>query len=125
MKSLLSTDIVTKIAYVGNKLSTCFSVKGITEFKHNHEIIYPGRCPEIGCNGHYLEETGLRISEGVLEHAGRDPNSHLFKHSVESRHQILDMNKYKITEKGYKNNVRKQKIAEALLIKEMRSTLSN
>ena len=28
MKSLLPTDIVAKIAYVGNKLSTCFRVKG-------------------------------------------------------------------------------------------------
>ena len=34
------------------------------------------------------------------------------------------MNKYKIIEKGYKNNVRKQKIAEALLIKQMKPTLN-
>ena len=74
MKSLLPTDIVTKIAYVGNELSTCFCVKGVTKFKHNHEIIYQSRCLEIGCNDHYLGETGLTISERVLDHAGRDPN---------------------------------------------------
>ena len=34
------------------------------------------------------------------------------------------MNIYKIVEKGYNNNVRKQKIAEALLIKEMKPTPS-
>ena len=34
------------------------------------------------------------------------------------------MNNYKIVEKGYNNNVRKRKIAEALLIKEMKPTLS-
>ena len=52
MKNLLPPDIVTKIAYVGNKLSTCFRVKEVHKFKHNHNMIYQGRCPEIGCNDH-------------------------------------------------------------------------
>ena len=52
MKSLFPTGIVTKIAYVITKLSTCFRVKDITEFKHNHDIIYQGRCPKIGCKDH-------------------------------------------------------------------------
>ena len=34
-------------------------------------------------NDHYVAETGRKISERALEHTGRDPNSHLFKHSVE------------------------------------------
>ena len=29
-----------------------------------------------------------------IYHAGRDPNSHLFKHSVESGYPVLDMNNY-------------------------------
>ena len=120
MKCLLPTGIVTKIAYLGNKLSTCFRVTDITEFKHNHDIIYQGRCPEIGCNDHYLGETGHGISERVLDNAGRDQNSHLFKHSIERGNPVLDINSYKTIEKGYKNNVRKRKIAEALLIKEMK-----
>ena len=123
MKCLLLKDIVTEIAYAGNKLSSCFRVKDVTEFKHNHDIIYQGRCPEIGCNDHYPGETGRRISERVLDHAGRDHNSHLFKHSIESGHPVLDMSNYRIVEKGYKNNVRKRKIAEALLIKEMKPIL--
>ena len=32
MKSLLPTGTVTKIAYVGNKLISCFRVKDVTEF---------------------------------------------------------------------------------------------
>ena len=35
------------------------------------------------------------------------------------------MNNYKTIETGYKNNVRKQKISEALLIEEMKPTLNN
>ena len=123
MNSLLPKRCVTKISCVGNELSTCFCVKDVTEFKQNHDI-YQGRCPEIGCNDHYLGETGRRISERVLDHAGRDPNSHLFKHSVESGHPVSDKNNYKIIEKGYRNNVRKRKTAEALLIKEMKPTLN-
>ena len=108
MKTLLPTGMVTKIAYVGNKLSTCFRVTDVTKFKHNFDIIYQGRCLEIGFNDHYLGETGHRISERVLNNAGRDPNLHLLKYSVESRHPVLDMNDYKVIEKGYKNNARKQ-----------------
>ena len=62
MKYLLPTGIVTKIAYVGNKLSTCFRVKDVTEFKHNHDIICQGICPKIRYNDHYLGETSRRIS---------------------------------------------------------------
>ena len=72
---------------------------------NNHNIIHQGRCPESGCNDHYLGETGRMISERVLDHARRDPNSHLFKHSVESGRQVLDKSNYKIIEKGYRNNV--------------------
>ena len=95
IKSLLPTDTVTKIAYVGNKLSIFFRVKGITEFKHNHDIICQGICPEIVCNDHYLEATCRRISKRVLDYAGRNPNSHIFKHFVESEHPVLDIRIYK------------------------------
>ena len=46
-----------------------------------------------------------------------DTNSHLFKHSVQSGHSVLDMSNYKIIQKGYENIVRKGNIAEAFLIK--------
>ena len=75
----------------------------------------------MGCNDHYLEEIVRRISERVLGHAGRDQNSYLFKYFIESGHAVLDMNNYKVIEKAYKINARKQKIAEALLIKEINS----
>ena len=92
IKCLYSTHIVTKIAYVGNNLSTCFRVKDFTKSKHNHDIIYQGKYTEIGCNDHYLAENGHRILERVLDHAGRDQNSHLFKLSIESGHPVLNMN---------------------------------
>ena len=72
----------------------------------------------------YLGETGRKTSERVLDHAGRDPNSHLFKNSVESGHPVLDMNNYKIIEKRYEKNATKQKIAEELLLVKMKPTLN-
>ena len=112
MKCLLPTGIATKIAYLGNKLITCFRVKDVTEFKHNHDIIYQGRCLEIGCNDHYLGETGFRISERVLDHAERDQNPYLFKHSIESGDPVLDMNNYKIIEKEYKTMLENRKFLQ-------------
>ena len=44
IKSLLRVRIVNKI---GNKFSSCFRVKNVTEFKHHHEIIYKRRCAKI------------------------------------------------------------------------------
>ena len=48
-----------------------FSCENVTKFKDNHDVIYQGRSPKIGCNDHYLGETDRRISERVLDHAGR------------------------------------------------------
>ena len=100
-------------------------MKDVTEFKYNHGIIFQGRSPIIGSNDHYLGETGCRILQRELDQSEKDQNSRLFKHSKESGHPVLDMNNYKIFKKGYRNNIRKRKIVEALLIKEVKPTLNN
>ena len=64
------------------------------KFKHNHGIIYKGRCPKIGYNDHYPGETGARILDRVLDNARRDSNSHLFKYSLENGKTGLHMNNY-------------------------------
>ena len=124
MKTLLPTNIRTKIAFTGSKLSTCFQVKDKTKFEHNHDIIYHGICPETDCSENYIGETARRISERVKDHAGKDVHSHLFKHAVESGHKVLDVTNYSIIGKGYGNNIKRRKIAEALLIKEIKPTLN-
>ena len=55
-------------------------------------MIYLGSQSEIGCNDHYLGKTDREISERVLDHTGRNQNMHLFKHSIDFGHPILDMN---------------------------------
>lgn len=49
---------------------------------------------------------------------------HLFKHAVESGDEVLVVANYSITGKGYRNKVRKGKIAKALLSKEKKATLN-
>ena len=122
MKTLLPTNIRTKIVFTGSKLSTCFQDK--TKFEHNHDIVYHGICPETDCSENYIGKTARRISERVKDHTGKDVHSHLFKHAVESGHKVLNVTNYSIIGKGYGNNIKKRKIAEALLIKEIKSTLN-
>ena len=99
-------------------------MKDKTKFEHNHDIVYHGICPETDCSENYIGETARRISERVKDHRGKDVHSHLFKHTVESGHKVLDVTNYSIIGKGYGNNIKKRKIAEALLIKEIKPTLN-
>ena len=119
---MLPTNIRTKIAFTGSKLSTCFQVKDKTKFEHNHDIVYHGICPETDCSENYIGETARRISERVKDHTGKDVHSHLFKHAVESGHEVLDVTNYSIIGKGYGINIKKRKIVEKLLIKEIKPT---
>ena len=57
-------------------------------------------------------------------HTRKYINSHLYKHSIETGHQTLEISDYRIIGNGYKNNGNKRKIAEALLIKELKPTLN-
>ena len=107
-----------------NDLFWSIKVKVKTKFEHNHDIVYHGICAETDCSENYIGETARRISERVKDHTGKDVHSHLFKHAVESGHKVLDVTNYSIIGKGYGNNIKKRKIAEALLIKEIKPTLN-
>ena len=86
--------------------------------------MYHGNCPENGCPENYVGETARRISERALDHTGKDNNSHLYKQSIKKGHQTLEISDYQIIGNRYGNNWNKRKTAEALLIKELKPTLS-
>ena len=121
---MLPQCIAPRVVFTGSKLSSKFQIKDKTIFSHNHDIIYHGNCPENGCADNYIGETIKRISERVLDHTGKNVNSHFYKHSIETGHQTLEINDYRIIGNGYGNNWKKRKIAEALLIKELKATLN-
>ena len=60
----------------------------------------------------------------MKDHNGQDRNSHLFKYSVESRHDPVLKNDFRIIGEGYRNNTSRRKIAEALFTKEMKPSLN-
>ena len=75
-------------------------------------------------NENYIGETGRRISERIIDHAGRDLKSYVYKHCIETGHRSPDINDFKIIDSNFRKNVFKRKIVEALLIKQSNRTLN-
>ena len=96
-RNLLPQCVVSKVVVTGNKFTR-------TTFSHNHDIIYHGNCLENGYPDNYVEETARRISERVFDHTGKDINSHLYKYSIETGHQALEISDYRIIGNTYENN---------------------
>ena len=86
--------------------------------------MYLGTCPENNCPDNYVGESARCISERIIDHNGRDQNSHLFKHSCHKNHPNTSKTDFKIISSGFKNNYCRRKIAEALLIKQIKPSLN-
>ena len=80
-------------------------------------------CPENNCSDNYVGESAHRISERIIDHNGRDQNSHLFKHSCIKNHPNTSKTDFKIINSGFKNNYCRRKIVEVLLIKQIKPSL--
>ena len=81
--------------------------KDQTIFEHKHSVIYHGKCPAENIADDYIKETACRVNERIVDHTGRDTNSHLLKHSIGGGHKSLDVN-YKIIGRGYCKNTMKR-----------------
>ena len=124
LRKFLPNNVKTRITFTGQKLSSHFNVKDKTKFEHKNDVIYFSKCPEGNCEDSYLGETARRISERIIDHNGRDKNSHLFTHAVIHEHRNASYNNFHIIGSGFRNNSFKRKVAEALLIKEFKPTLN-
>ena len=124
LREVLPNNVQPQIAFTGRKVGTSFQIKDKTEMKHNHDTVYYNECPEEQCDKNYIGETGRRISERIIDHAGRDSNSYVYKHCIETGHRSPDISDFKIIGINFCKNVFKRKIAEALLIKQLKPTLN-
>ena len=124
LKTLLQNNFNTQIAFKGKKLNSCFQIKDTDNFEHKHDLVYHGKCPAKKCNDNYVGETGRHISERIMDHNGRDVNSHLLKHHMEKKHQYPQNKDFIILSSSFQNNVVKRKISEVLWIKDVRPTLN-
>ena len=48
----------------------------------------------------YIGETAKRLSEGVMDHAGRDTKSHIIRHCLNSNHETVNIENVKILNMG-------------------------
>ena len=58
-----------------------------------------------------MGESGRRISEGIIDHNGRDKKSHIFIQSSEKCHKHFRTNTFRIIGNGLKNNSFKHKVS--------------
>ena len=86
-RKMLPNNVNPRIAFTGRKAGTSFQIKNKTEMKHNHDIAYYNECPEEQCKEDCIGETGRRISERIIDHAGRDSKSYIYKHCIETGHR--------------------------------------
>ena len=113
------------LVYTGTKSSSQLkNIKDPTPSEEQHDIVYHSFCSAENCNENYIGESARRLDKRIKDHNGRDRNSHLFKHSMESRHDPVLENDFRIIEKDYRNNTSRRKIAEALFIRKMKPSLN-
>ena len=105
----LPNNIVTKSAHSASKLSNKFNIKSIIKHYHQHDVIYYVKYPEEICREDYIGETGRRLSERVIDHSGRDKNSHVLKHYIEKGYKLPSLENFIISGANYKKNMYRRK----------------
>ena len=53
----------------------------------------------------YIGETTRRLSERVIDQAGRDAKSHIVRHCLSSYHEKVNIKNFKILKLGYNNKL--------------------
>ena len=46
LKTQISDNVKTDVAFQGKQLSSCFNIKDKTKFPHKHNLVYHAECPE-------------------------------------------------------------------------------
>ena len=59
----------------------------------------------------------------MLDHSGRDKNSHILKHQIEKGHPCPQYENFKVISSGFCNNTKKRKVSVALWINALRPSL--
>ena len=121
---MFPNNVEPQIAFTGRKVGTSFQIKDKTETKLNHDIVYYNKCPEEQCNENYIDETGRRINERIIDHAERGSKSFIYKHCRETGHRSPDITGFRIIGSSFCKNKFKCKISEALLIKHLKPTIN-
>ena len=93
-----------RIILTGTKLSSHFNITDDTNTQHKHDLVYFSRCPSTTCTDSYIGETARHLTERVVDHAGRDMKLHIIRHCLNSNHETVNIEHFKILNMGYNNN---------------------
>ena len=112
------------LVFTGTKLGSKFNIKVKTSKEHKHDLTYSVVCPDANCNEEYNGKTVRWLIERVYEHSGKDVNSHVFKHSIETDHPIVTIDDFRVLKTGYRQKKFRRKLFEALFIKQNKPVLN-
>ena len=119
----LPNNINCRIVQTGTKISRNFNVKDKVDKNHLSNFIYRHKCKNKKCTDSYIGETARRRVLRTEEHAGKDKESWIFKHSSQSKHPKAKNENFEILATDYADR-RKRKIAEALFIRDEKPSLN-
>ena len=86
LKQTLKDKLKYRIVHTGTKISRYFSLKDKTSESHLSNIIYRYPCRNKKCKDDYIGETGRRKTIRTGEHAGKDKQSEILKHTQKTKH---------------------------------------
>jgi len=66
----IDNKVITKIIYMGTKLSSQFAVQDKTVKEHKNNLVYKVECPDRNCTETYIGEITRRLSERIKDHSG-------------------------------------------------------
>ena len=86
-------------------------------FEVQHDLRYRAVCAAGNGTEYYVGETARLIVERAKDRNSQDQHSHLVKHAIKYNHLLVVKDDFTILGSCYRNNTRKRKIAETLMIK--------
>ena len=73
-----SHNTKVNVIYKSAKLQSQFNIKDKTSVYHQNDLIYRFTFSEKDCNDTYIGETGRRLDDRIIEHAGKDCKSRFY-----------------------------------------------
>ena len=91
------------LVFTGTKLGTKFNIKDKTSKEYQNDLTYSVVCPDLNCNEGYNGEIGRQLIERIHKHSGKDVDSHVFKHSIETNHPTVTIDDIHVLKTGYRH----------------------
>ena len=119
----LPKKIKCRIVRTGTKLQRNFNIKDKLEDRHRSNFVYQHVCMNKNCDEDYIGETGRREELRTGDHGGKDKESWIYKHSVETKHPKAKRKDFRILATNYEDR-RKRRLAEAMFIRDLKPSLN-